>query len=446
MTALVLEAGLCLLVLLAPLPFGSVGPLGRGLLEILALGLTALWALAGWRERLPLPPRAVCGGLIGLLAVAALQIVPLGAAVPAAISPWSASLRGSLGEAGEIPNTLSIAPDATASALRTGAAAVGVLLVAQTVVARRGAGRLAVAMLASAAFQGLYGVLVLASGHDRIWDVPKTAYLDSATGTFVNRNHFAGFLAATLPMGFGLVVGALRGARRPGSRGLLAVLGNEGSRSLLLGLLALLGLSGVLLSYSRAGTAVALVAVAMTLAVASGGAMLRRAAIVLAIVAVAAIPLADLGLERLVDRYADAASDVAASGARLEVWRDTLTLIRHVPLLGCGFGAFTWAFPAASSPEVRLHYTHAHNDVLQLAAEGGLVGSALVLLIVVPVALRAGAIVAAGRDPVAVGAACGLGALALHALVDFNFHIPANLAIAAVLAGVVCGATWIDES
>ena len=40
----------------------------------------------------------------------------------------------------------------------------------------------------------------------------------------------------------------------------------------------------------------------------------------------------------------------------------------------------------------------------------------------------------------AVGAAAGLSALLLHALIDFNFHIPANAVVAAVLAGLLFGA------
>jgi hypothetical protein len=40
----------------------------------------------------------------------------------------------------------------------------------------------------------------------------------------------------------------------------------------------------------------------------------------------------------------------------------------------------------------------------------------------------------------AVGAAAGLSALLLHALIDFNFHIPANAVVAAVLAGLLLGA------
>jgi hypothetical protein len=57
-----------------------------------------------------------------------------------------------------------------------------------------------------------------------------------------------------------------------------------------------------------------------------------------------------------------------------------------------------------------------------------------------------GRIVASRADPVAVGAALGLGAMALHALVDFDFHIPADAAIAAVLAGIVLGTTWTGRS
>ncbi len=422
----ILEAGICALVVLAPLPFGAVEPVGRLALEAGALALTALWMLVALRGPVALPPPAVSVGIAGLIVVAGLQIVPL---------------------AGGLPPTLSLAPDATASALRTGAALAGLLLVTTSVVAATGAKRIALAALLSAAFQGLHGLLVLASGHDRIWNMPKTAYLDSATGTFINRNHFAAFLAATLPLGFGLIVAAARRARAaPRLRERLLVLfGADGSRSLLLGLLALLGLAGLMLSFSRAGTACALLAVAATLTVTLGGRLPRRAAIVALVVALAAIPLFDVGVGRLLGRYEAATGDIAAAGGRLDVWRDTLHLIAAAPVFGCGFGAFTWAFPAVSSPEVRLHYTHAHNDALQFLAEGGVVGAALALLLIVPLARAGGRVVTEARDPIAVGAVFGLLALTLHSLVDFNFHIPANAALAAVLAGVVFGASWTAE-
>lgn len=167
----VLEAGLCALIVVAPLPFGSVAPGGRLTLELMALTLTALWLFTAARSWVALPPRSACFALLGLLGIAAIQLVPLGAGIVSTLSPHAAGLRQGLDP---IPEpTLSLAAGATASALRTGAAIVGILFVATTVVAARGTSRIALAALAASAFQGLYGLLVLASGHDRIWEIGR---------------------------------------------------------------------------------------------------------------------------------------------------------------------------------------------------------------------------------------------------------------------------------
>ena len=443
---LVMEAGLCALIVVAPLPFGSVGPAGRLTFEILALGLTALWALTALREEVALPPRSAQIALLGLLAIAALQLVPLPGKAIALVSPRTAALRLGLDPAAE--RTLSLAGAATASALRTGAALVGVLFVATSVVAARGAGRLALAALLAAAFEGLYGILVLASGHDRIWNVPKTFHVDSATGTFVNRNHFAAFLAATLPLGLGYVVAVARraraGRRRPGV--LSTALGPEGSRALLLGLLTLMGIAGLFLSFSRAGTLLGLVAVTGTAGLSLRVRPVYRWMAIAVIVAIAAIPLLELGAEGLALRYRITGDDLMGPGGRMDVARDTLRMIAAFPVAGVGFGAFVWAYPVHSSPQVLLHFTHAHNDVLQLGAEGGLPALALLAVALAALLPRMSRFLRDAGDPVAIGAAFGLSALLVHALVDFNFHIPANAAMASILAGILFGASWTGRS
>ena len=437
-----LEAGLCGLILLAPLPFGSVGPSGRLALEVLALALVAVWGLVAATREVALPPVAARIALLGLLAIPLVQLLPLPHGIVAAVSPRTDALRAGLSP---VPDpTLSLAPDATASALRTGAALVGIVFVATSVAAARGATRLALAGLVAAAFQGLYGTLVLASGHARIWSVPKTAYLDDATGTFVNHNHYAGFLAATLAPGIGLGIAFARRARARSERKgtLLDALGPEGSRALLLGLLALTGMAGLLLSYSRAGTALGLAAAAATGAVALRARPLHRAAAIVLVLALAAIPLVDLGAEKLTARYAASAGDLGAAGGRLDVVRDTARMIAALPAAGCGLGGFNGTFPAFASPSITLHYTHAHDDLLQLGAEAGLPALALLALGLAALARAGARILGDATDPVAIGAVFGLGALLLHGLVDFNFHIPANAALAAVLAGVIFGASW----
>lgn len=442
----VLEAGLCALIVVAPLPFGSVGPGGRLTLELFAFALTAAWVFVAAREPVVLPPRSARLALIGLLGLALLQLIPVGAGAVRLLSPQAAALRDGLDP---VPvETLSLSGSATASAVRTGAALVGIVLVATSVAAARGAGRLALAALVAAAFEGLYGLLVLASGHDRIWNVPKTAYLDSATGTFVNHNHFAGFLAATLPMGAGLVIMAARkaGARSPATSGWIAAVSTEGSKALLLALGVLTGAAGLMLSFSRAGTALGLAAIAATAAVALRGRKVYRIAAIGVLVAIAMVPLLDLGADRLAARYAASHEDYRAPGGRLDVARDTIRMIAAFPASGCGFGAFTEVFPSFAAPAIRLHYTHAHNDLLQLGAEGGLIALALLGVFLAAIAASLFKALRSGVDPVSTGAAFGLAALLIHGLVDFNFHIPANAAIAAVLAGVLFGGSWNGRS
>jgi O-antigen ligase len=343
--------------------------------------------------------------------------------------------------------TLSLEPERTASALRTGAALALLLVVGTTVAQVCGVRRLALALLVSGAAQALYGILVLASGHPMIWSVPKRYYLESATGTFVNRNHFAGFLELALPCGLALVLASARD-RRPAEgprERWLEHFRPEGVRSLLLGLLLLLGLAGLLLSLSRAGTALGLAALAVTAAVAGRGGLRARVVVLLLVVAVAAVPLLQIGADRLLERYASTAEDFAEAGGRAVVWRDTARLLGDFPLTGAGFGTFAAVYPLYRSPEVRLFFDHAHNDALQALAEGGAIGGALLALVLWPVGRRMVAAFGGGAPTLSVGIAASLTAFLLHGLVDFNFHIPSNAAAAAILAGALLGMEWSSD-
>jgi len=454
-----LDWGLGLFVIAAPLPFAAVTAAGRLGVEIAALALLALWL---WRARsraTTLPPRAACLALGALLALGLLQILPLGERLVGSLSPQALEVRESLRPdptlaaterdlleipAGRLerPATLSLDPAATASALRTGAALVALLLVATTVAAVRGARLLAAALVGSAALQALYGILVLASGHDRIWNVAKQFYVQSATGTFINRNHFAGFVAAAACCGTALVLARARRGGDGGRRRLLAWLGPDGSRTLLLALMTVLALSGLLLSFSRAGIGIGLSAIGVTVLAAAHIRRRWRVALTLSLLAAAAVPLATIGGDRLAERYAQSAADFASPGGRATVWGDTVRMAAAFPACGTGFGTFPAAFPRYRSPEVRLFFSNTHNDALQLAAEGGLTALLLLAPLVWTVGRHAWGALAGRKGRLAVGFAAGLAALLVHSLVDFHFHIPSNAATIAILAGTVMGLPW----
>jgi O-antigen ligase len=461
----VLEFGLTAVLIIAPMPFGSVPPAARLALEIAAFLLVLVWIFRAATRGAHLPPRAVGIGIAGILCLALLQALPLPSPVLRSVAPRAEQIRHETepppalrsSEAALLgvdpsrfgtPGTFSVDRGSTASALRTGAALAGLLLVATTVAATRGVRRLALALLVSAAFQGLYGLLVLVSGHDRIWHLPKRYGLDAATGTFVNRNHFACLLAMSLACGMALILYNAKRERPRGSRNrLVELLSPAGSRNLLLGVLLVVGLAGLLTSFSRAGIAVGLFALTLTIVAAGRSHGLRtRLIITTLIIAAAVLPLAQVGYDRLVGRYEQTAEDLQFEGGRATVWLDTVRMASVFPLFGTGYGTFAEIYPLFRSPEVRKFYQFAHNDPLQALAEGGVAGLVFLGLLAIPIVLTVVAGIRGAKGVLGVGFAAGLAAMLLHSLVDFNFHIPANAATAAILAGALLGLPWSDRT
>jgi O-antigen ligase len=110
------------------------------------------------------------------------------------------------------------------------------------------------------------------------------------------------------------------------------------------------------------------------------------------------------------------------------------------PLTGTGLNTFGVSMLFYQSTHLHEFYAEAHNDYLQLAAEGGLlVGVPVVALLVV-----AGAEIARRlRDPgrgavpwVRVGAVTGLVAVGLQDLVDFSLQLPGTAMLFCVLAAI----------
>jgi hypothetical protein len=86
------------------------------------------------------------------------------------------------------------------------------------------------------------------------------------------------------------------------------------------------------------------------------------------------------------------------------------------------------------------HYAEAHNDYLQLGAEGGLLLALPILLAVVLFLREAAQRVADASDPagwwIRRGALTGLLAIAAQEMVDFSLQMPANAALFTVLCAI----------
>ncbi len=253
-------------------------------------------------------------------------------------------------------------------------------------------------------------------------------------GPFVNRNHFAGWMVMVLPLVIGYSCAVVYRSRRPRagdwSGWLRWIATVEASRFVLVAFVVVaLGMS-LALTGSRSGIASLAVAIAVfgAFLLTRRGARRARlmAAVYLGVLLVSAVTWA--GVDRTVDRFGRASSD---AGGRLDAWSDTVDIIRDFPAFGSGVGTYGQAMLLYQTGGRDVMYAHAHNDYLQIVAEGG-------LLVTLPVLVALGVVVVVVRrrlssgddDPltywVRVGAVAGLAGIAAQSVVEFSLQMPAN--------------------
>ena len=146
--------------------------------------------------------------------------------------------------------------------------------------------------------------------------------------------------------------------------------------------------------------------------------------------------------DKLILRFAQIASVVGLTAeGRINLWAETIPLVRAYPFFGCGLGGYETAFWRFNVAGPLVTDDFAHNDYLQLLAELGLVGFAIGATLAFSVVRMAVRRAVSSADPgaryLAVAGAGALAAILLHSLADFNLYIPANAMLLAWIAGTV---------
>jgi O-antigen ligase len=435
------------IAVLAPWWFGAVLPEALLAASALALLAGALALAAGaWRGGMALPAVPLWP-LAAFVALTLLQLVPLPAALHALLAPgshavWHPAAPEAAAVLGAGPHPVSVDPDSTLRgiALTGGLALLGLLAApafsrpdravrALAVVAAGGVLLSAYAIFARARFGALlYG---------RIAVPTVTPY-----GPFVNKNHFAGWIAMATLLVAGLALGLADRAR--GRAGDWTTDSRAGGVILSIAAALAMALAG-LASLSRGG-AFALAAGGGCFAALrfSRGRKRRRAlwptlvlAGVLGSILVALVP----------PEARERVRTLSGASFRLDTWRDSLRLALSSPALGHGLGAFHDAYPRFKRGNGMVRVEHAENDYVETLAETGGPGLALALAGFVLVLRAAGRGIAAGPDRavrgMSTGAVAALAALAAHSAVDFDLRIPSNAALAALAAAAAAGAAGV---
>ena len=444
-------AGLIVALIAAgTLAFGAVYPWAFMPL----FGAAALIGAIGLLRRSPTPRvRRVGWALLAVCVAIALQLAPAPRDLLAALSPRAPGLLGAF--------SLTFAGDAAAWVPLT-------LNPASTRIALLAAGALALFLI------GISGHL---TGH-RLRNVPRALaifavplalfgilsreYLVNSNliygfwrpqqgggdmfGPFVNRNHFAGWMlmATCLLVGalFGQIERTLRShAHKSGRQRRFDWLSSAEANGIVLMtasvFVMVISLFWTLSRSAITGFAVASVAFAWLAFRREKLGAPRRAAGLAAIAAVALTDVAWRGPARLLQNFQDDRNLLS----RFDAWRDGWQVVVNFPLTGTGLNTYSDAMLFFQTRNREFHLAQAHNDYLQLLAEGG-------LLVAVPAVVALGLFARAvqrnlrlARDEargywIRVGATVGLLAVGVQEVFEFSLQMPANALLFCTLAAV----------
>jgi O-antigen ligase len=263
-------------------------------------------------------------------------------------------------------------------------------------------------------------------------------------GPFVNRNHFAGWMVMALPLTLALLVAGIdqgmRGLKQGWRHKVLWFATVEANRLILVAAAVVLMALSLMLTMSRSGiTAFALSMLITTWFVARSVHSRSRRLVAVACVGVLVLTaVLWSGPDIVASRFA--AADWGEFNNRKGAWMDAWSVARDFPMVGTGLNTYWAAALFYQRHEMTYFFEQAHNDYMQLAAEGG-------LLVTVPALICLALFVRDVRRPMRegrtetadwlrAGAVASLIAIACQETVDFSLQMPGNAALFAVVCAI----------
>jgi|GEM_PF-695974 len=456
--------GIILLLIFAPLAFGSVHVWAYSVIEVGVFLLMGLWfvdqLIFSKSKTITWVKTPVNLILILFLVLIGFQLIPLPASVTALISPHTYADKKQLfailaktsdASAEGLPGImLSYTSHATVVEWIKLAAYFGMFfLVLNTATSKQKIDMLVYTIIFIGLFQAMYAIYQVFSITPKVWWwKSRVGGARFASGTFIVSNHFAGYMEMVLCLAFGFLIAQKRQIRRlrsglNGNRKFLQKcvtwFAPESARPKMIFFFFTAVLIGValLLSASRGGI-LSLGVTLLLMAVLFFSKQRYRTYGGLALclcVAILAYGL-HVGIEPTLKKFENPKNLYG----RLHITRTILPMIGDYPYLGVGLGNFRYVYPRYIDDYDRvLASSYAHNDWVEAGIETGFLGLLLILLAFTIYIVQMIRIWRERRNlhalGIGAGVLAGLLSIGMHSYFDFNMHIPANpITLAALLA------------
>lgn len=447
----------CAILVWSPLPLGSNRDWSLSLLAVMTSVLFCFW-LFHLRTVSQLPQaishnKAIIFIFFLIPLWSLVQLIPLPANVVQFISPHSGNYYHT-----QEWHTISINKEATLYSIqRSVSYALFFVLTLGIVNTPKRLENVAQVIVICGVIQASYGVLVVTGGKsfDFLQITKVSGQASFATGTFANRNHFAGYLEMSLAIGVGLLIAHIIQNNNPYA-GLRAFFRNFiftllSGKARLRVFLALLVVA-LVLSRSRMGNTAFFVSLGVSGLI---GLWLYRKnsnakslfVLFSSLIAIDMFILGSwFGLDKLVARLEGTTME---REERPFAFESSLHTLQDFWLTGSGAGNYYSIFPIYRSNEISGFYNFAHNDFLQISIEYGLIGFVLFAGIVIYSFTRAIQAQMQRRTAILKGAGfaamMGIMSLTIHSSTDFNLYIPANALLFTLLCAFACCAYAMEH-
>ena len=305
--------------------------------------------------------------------------------------------------------------------------------------------RLIIVLIIMGSLESIYGLLECLGGFKNslfMKNIYNHQAINFVTGTYVNLNHYSGYMAFVICISFGYLTYLLSKIPRTDEtqwrQRLIQIINLIGTRAGLLSFLILIMSSALILSGSRMGICSFVTAVILMSIMISKKVSIKKLLIIVLPICLMAVWI---GLNPVVKKFSNTSVDIEAEGRRTHIWNDTYNLIKDFPALGTGLGTYEYVFPKYKTIKAQKLYDHAHNDYLELISDMGFTGFFIViagavyyLFIVIKLWFRRKNSFVRG---VTVGCFGCITYIIVHSLTDFNLHIPANALHLSIITGIM---------
>ncbi len=458
---IIIEKGIRFLLIFTPLALGTVQPWSIAVMEIIAFSIFFLYLIKKTLEypvSLALSPRSsVFRHLPSVLCLmffllCLFQMLPLPEALLKAISPSSLATYRDFGNspAGAF-HPISLNTDATRQELfRILCYAAIFFVIVSHYRTKDQVYSLVKTILFMGGFMVVFAIVQKMTWNGRIfWIVPVELGPGRIWASYINYDHFAGYMEMAIPLGMGLLLyRAPRVSALPEAPLSLKIARFMASENLapysLMFLLVLMMTAAIFGTFSRGGI-LAFVFSSLFFAwiTSRRRSLKRKTALLTLLAAVIFVVVVVASWDRLEDRFADLEKDHVG---RLGVWTDSIGIVRDYSVWGTGLGTFKNALMRYQTSRPLTLVDHAHNDYVELLTDTGFVGFLL----------GAGAGLVFFRNVfrrwrqkrsmfgkcIGAGGLASLVAIAVHSFVDFNLHIPANALLFTVISAITYAAIF----